>query len=435
MKFLRGIIRYFAVAADQKLIDDGADWFGLLRVVARIHARHLWFYFAALTASSVFVAASGADVYHKTEAPQFCASCHEMGTNFASWELTAHKDVACIQCHARGGIMGYVEAKLGGTRQLIQHLTASKAGEIRMGNHERQIVVDNCTGCHKPEDRKDDGARVVFKHASHVDKGVWCVSCHGHEFAHPDLPLPGVPAPIGVLGESTAKCHSCHDGKQQFQGATAFLATDLKNCAKCHEHATKVFDHGGKPWEEKDRECSKCHEIKEGATHFEITGTDESLVCVRCHEEVMQKPHVSKHGGFGKRECGECHRVMEPAEVFGKGNEPTSTFCFECHDSIEKRIKGKPPYEKPGLFVAEGKDMHKKHGKLFDSDETWCRTCHAGHGSQAERAMLELRNDAGEVAGTWTPAERGGTCQGPCHEDAISYEWEEGAVRAAAEKK
>jgi len=40
------------------------------------------------------------NLYHKTETPEFCASCHVMETQYDAWlHNGAHRRVKCTDCH------------------------------------------------------------------------------------------------------------------------------------------------------------------------------------------------------------------------------------------------------------------------------------------------------------------------------------------------
>jgi hypothetical protein len=55
------------------------------------------------------------------DSPQFCGqSCHVMAPEFAAYQVSAHSNVACTECHVGSGIDSYVRAKMNGTKQLVE---------------------------------------------------------------------------------------------------------------------------------------------------------------------------------------------------------------------------------------------------------------------------------------------------------------------------
>ncbi len=55
------------------------------------------------------------------DSPQFCGqSCHVMHPEFAAYQVSAHSHVACTDCHIGSGATSYFEAKVNGTKQLVE---------------------------------------------------------------------------------------------------------------------------------------------------------------------------------------------------------------------------------------------------------------------------------------------------------------------------
>ena len=55
------------------------------------------------------------------DSPQFCGqSCHVMHPEYAAYQVSAHSHVDCVQCHIGTGARSYFEAKVNGTKQLIE---------------------------------------------------------------------------------------------------------------------------------------------------------------------------------------------------------------------------------------------------------------------------------------------------------------------------
>jgi nitrate/TMAO reductase-like tetraheme cytochrome c subunit len=55
------------------------------------------------------------------DSPQFCGqSCHVMHPEYTAYRISAHSHVACVECHIGSGASSYLEAKINGTKQLIE---------------------------------------------------------------------------------------------------------------------------------------------------------------------------------------------------------------------------------------------------------------------------------------------------------------------------
>jgi cytochrome c nitrite reductase small subunit len=385
-------------------------WRRRARLIARISLRFFWVYLLLLMATTVWVGAAGMDVYHRTEMPQFCNSCHEMGHNFDTWSDSRHGSIRCIDCHARPGISGYVQAKIAGTLQLYTHLTAKTIDDIHLEKRHEDIVSENCVRCHPETARAADRHNRVMAHKRHGELGLACVICHSAAVAHPDA-TQAKDKLAGIV--ETKKCFECHDGKHA-QGVTldkpkvAFAATAKESCEKCHPDATFGKEHGG------GSECLDCHEVRPGQTHFQMDKQNQGALCAKCHDTPTGAK--STHKPFAQGKCGDCHRVMAPAYLFRFGPTPDENFCLRCHEDVAGALA--MPNATTLTQFADGKDdRHRQHADDIGRSPDWCLKCHAGHSSGAERAMLHPKADDKDAApGVYTATATGGQCTGACHD-------------------
>lgn len=107
------------------------------------------------------------------DSPQFCGqSCHVMHPEYAAYLVSAHSHVDCVQCHIGNGAASYFEAKINGTRQLIEVTMRPVAGmapkliptyptpipsPVRNLRPAREI----CEACHTPT--RFDGEKLLVK--------------------------------------------------------------------------------------------------------------------------------------------------------------------------------------------------------------------------------------------------------------------------------
>lgn len=55
------------------------------------------------------------------DSPQFCGqSCHVMHPEYTAYKISPHSHVACVDCHIGSGAEAYFNAKVNGTRQLVE---------------------------------------------------------------------------------------------------------------------------------------------------------------------------------------------------------------------------------------------------------------------------------------------------------------------------
>lgn len=106
-----------------------------------------------------------------TESSDFCGSCHIMNQAHASFEDSAHADLACGECHvpndsvvskyafkAKSGF-GHVYYNIAGTEKIPKVLHATKES--------KDIITENCISCHES----------TLETVSHNAKEN-CSSCH-----------------------------------------------------------------------------------------------------------------------------------------------------------------------------------------------------------------------------------------------------------------
>ena len=83
------------------------------------------------------------------DSPKFCGrSCHVMKPEYTAYQISPHSHVACVECHIGSGAQAYFNAKVNGTKQLIE-VSFHPAGIACAQNHSQLSHADSVAG-HQP---------------------------------------------------------------------------------------------------------------------------------------------------------------------------------------------------------------------------------------------------------------------------------------------
>jgi nitrate/TMAO reductase-like tetraheme cytochrome c subunit len=289
------------------------------------------FFLVVAVIGSVVLGAYGIKI---TGHPKFCVSCHNMEEYYTSWGHSSHKDVKCIECHAKPGMAGTVAAKAQGMVQLVQYISGSY-GTKPHGD----ISSTTCqqAGCH--EEIANDSKpimlydKIKFRHDKHLNehpngKSLNCVSCHGQTVEGQHMSV------------SKTTCLTCHFyGRGDKQIGTG-------ECLTCHvvpeEPVTFVdepFSHKDFITDERDVTCVHCHsQVTQGS------GIVSRARCMACHleehgtvedQEEFHLIHVSE----GHYDCLTCHEEIKHGERPMAEQLLTSSTCTTCHGAKRHSIQ------------------------------------------------------------------------------------------------
>ncbi len=368
------------------------------------------FPFVVIVAAVVGTIALGGGIYY-TSTPGFCKVCHYIRPYVESWEVSTHKDVTCSKCHFPPGLLGYIQAKMDGTTELIKTITGTHGPRPHA-----EIADASCLreGCH--ETRLLDG-KVLFKdkypfdHTPHLTKlrrgkKLRCTSCHSQIVQGDHI----------TVTESV--CFTCH-----FKGQRHGQAIEpIGGCLSCHEVATEgieladgsTFEH--KPFVDRGVACWKCHfDSTRG------TGDVPKQVCIECHGEAEKLAHYDDsevvhnwHVTERKIECFQCHSEIR----HGLHLEPVSGAgdCATCHslgghslqDAMFAGTGGQGVQDSPSMHhvanvdcvacheAAESDQIAEGPAAMFSPKvkEEACKSC---HGERIKGKLSEWREIIDEM--------------------------------------
>ncbi len=220
--------------------------------------RGIEFVIAATFINFVIVGAASYRGVSYMDSPNFCGqSCHVMAPQWDAYQVGPHQHVACVECHIGSGISAAVQAKVNGTKQLV---------EVTFGTYPRPITAPlsvlrparaTCEQCHNPtrfvgdrllvkttfaDDQKNSVTRTVLVlHLGGVDSLSHLSGIHGHhldnyEYVATDSTDQTIIAVSKRNPDGTVTQYVSSDWKGPVKGVTRRM-----DCMDCHNQASHAF--------------------------------------------------------------------------------------------------------------------------------------------------------------------------------------------------
>ena len=192
------------------------------------------------------------------DSPHFCgSSCHVMAPQWAAYQESPHSHVECVECHVGSGMKSYVQAKVNGTKQLIEVSLHTWPTPIRATLNGLRPARETCEECHTPakfvgekllvkttfgDDEKNAMTRTVLVlHLGGVDSVSHLSGIHGAHLNHFEY----------VASDSGAQTILSVEKPNADGTKTEYISSDVKgpiqgvrrtmDCMDCHNQATHVF--------------------------------------------------------------------------------------------------------------------------------------------------------------------------------------------------
>jgi nitrate/TMAO reductase-like tetraheme cytochrome c subunit len=135
------------------------------------------------------------------DSPQFCGqSCHVMHPEYTAYKVSAHSHVDCVACHIGSGAKSYFEAKVNGTKQLVEVSLNRYPTPIESPVQNLRPARDICEGCHTParfigekllvkstfadDEKNTETQTVVVLHLGGSDSLSHLTGIHGVHLGH-----------------------------------------------------------------------------------------------------------------------------------------------------------------------------------------------------------------------------------------------------------
>jgi nitrate/TMAO reductase-like tetraheme cytochrome c subunit len=224
--------------------------------------RHGVLVVVAATATNLLIV--GTASYHAVaymDSPHFCGqNCHVMAPQWTAYQESPHSHVECVECHVGSGMKSYVQAKMNGTKQLIEVTFHRWPTPIRATLNGLRPARETCEECHAPakfigekllvkttfgDDVKNAMTRTVLVlHLGGIDSVSHLTGIHGHhldnfEYIASDADAQTILAVRKPNPDGTTTDYISSDVKQPFEQIRGVRRT--MDCMDCHNQATHVF--------------------------------------------------------------------------------------------------------------------------------------------------------------------------------------------------
>jgi nitrate/TMAO reductase-like tetraheme cytochrome c subunit len=195
------------------------------------------------------------------DSPHFCGqSCHVMAPQWAAYQESPHAHVDCVNCHVGSGMKSYVQAKVNGTRQMVEVTFHTWPTPIRATLNGLRPARETCEECHTPakfigekllvkttfaDDEKNSVTRTVLVlHLGGVDSVSHLTGIHGHhlndfEYVASDADAQTILAVRKPNPDGSTTDYVSSDVKVPFDQIKGVRRT--MDCMDCHNQATHVF--------------------------------------------------------------------------------------------------------------------------------------------------------------------------------------------------
>jgi nitrate/TMAO reductase-like tetraheme cytochrome c subunit len=204
------------------------------------------------------------------DSPQFCGqSCHVMHPEYTAYKISAHSHVACVDCHIGSGVQSYFEAKVNGTKQVIEVSLHPFAGisPKYMPNYPTPIPspVQNlrparviCEGCHTParfigekllvkssfadDEQNTETQTVLVLHLGGEDSLSHLTGIHGVHLGHIEyIATDPTRTTIPWVQKRNADGSETVFAASALNGAVPQGERRVMDCIDCHNRASHTF--------------------------------------------------------------------------------------------------------------------------------------------------------------------------------------------------
>jgi len=322
----------------------------------------------------------GASVYYSYSQGRSCTKCHEIWQPYRDWHESAHRNVACSECH--GDVLTLNAGfHLKNLRQLTKHLRGEAPEQVRLRTADVLEIEKRCAKCHRQEyadwSAGPHGASYskIFLNTDHNQRTLLiddCLRCHAMHYQGSirDLVTPvNIKGPWQLreaqLGVQPAMpcltCHQMHRYGTPLSPSPAVKADDATSKEDINRPSLALFDRREQEYVAVSR--LPLPQMHEGARLVKISPDQRQALCYQCHaptasaqvQSADDRTPVGVHEGLSCLACHEQH------------GQKTRASCTTCH----------PQLSNCGLDVEKMDTTFKNLKSPHNIHTVKCADCHA----------------------------------------------------------
>ena len=285
----------------------------------------------------------GASLYYSYSGGKSCTRCHEIWQPYRDWHDSAHRNIACAECH---GDVFTLDAgfHLKNLRQLAAHLRGRVPEQVRLKTDDVLKIEKRCAKCHRQE---------------YAD---WSAGPHGASYSR--IFLDKDHNRNTLLMDDCLRCHSMH-----FQGSIRQLVTPLNREGPWRLVDSSLANEPAIP-------CLTCHQMHRHGNPLAPS--------TRKPDDAGPKQEIARPSLalFDRRQLDyiPLQRLTLPQIYEGSRSVKISpdqrqALCYQCHAPLAS-AQAESGDDRTPLGVHEGLSCfacHEKHGQTTRAS---CTTCH-----------------------------------------------------------
>jgi len=323
------------------------------------------------------------------DSPQFCGqSCHVMIPEYTAYKISAHSHVACVECHIGSGARSYFEAKVNGTKQLIEVGIDRYPTPIPSPVTSLRPAREICEACHTPakfvgekllvksnfadDEKNTETQTVLVLHLGGEDSLSHLTGIHGVHLNHMEyIATDSTRTTIPWVQRRNANGTDTVFASSALNGAVPQGERRVLDCIDCHNRASHTFVTAEEAINRSMADGAISPDLpwvhKEGLELLKANYTSQDEARARIPEQLAafykaQHPEVLQAKADLVKSAGEKLATIYSQNVF-----PDMKVTWGTHPNHI----GHMSY--PGCFRCHDGDHVSKDGKTVTQD---CANCH-----------------------------------------------------------